>query len=230
MPHLRTTIASLGLLGCLALPACQSNVPAEYYTGTQLDRNEIGVAEDSAYIEVALDPASRTVKLGERDRIRAFAADYRSRGHGPLIVAVPGNYANDPYTLSAVAEARDIAWAEGIDYGSVVSRPYDSGGRANAPMLLTFRAYTAIAPYCPPKSQMNFADIRSNNDMTTLGCTVRVNQAAMIADPRDLLGDRPLEDGDIIRRQNQLELFREGQPTGAERSEQESSAVSTAVN
>lgn len=226
----RTLLASLGLAACLTLPACQSNVPADYYTGTTLDRNPIGVAEDSAYIEVALDPRTRTVNPAEYDRIRNFAADYRQRGHGPLIVAIPGSYGADPYTVSAVAEARDIAWGAGIDYASVVSRPYDAGGRTDAPMLLTFRAYTAIAPYCPQKSQVNFSDITGNSDMTTLGCSVRVNQAAMIADPYDLLGQRALEDGDIVRRMNQLELFRNGESTGAERSEQESSAVSNAVN
>lgn len=230
MPLSRTMIASLGLAACITLPACQSKVPVEYYTGTTLDQNQIGVAEDSAYIEVALDPRTRTVHPAERARVRAFAADYRQRGHGPLIVAIPGSYGADPYSVSAVAEARDIAWAEGIDYASVVGRPYDAGGRTDAPMLLTFRAYTALAPYCPQKSQVNFADITNNSDMTTLGCSIRVNQAAMIADPHDVLGQRAIEDGDIVRRMNQLELFRAGQPTAAERSEQESSAVSTAVN
>jgi pilus assembly protein CpaD len=54
--------------------------------------------------------------------------------------------------------------------------------------------------------------------------------AEMIAEPGDLLGNRPLDPGDAERRAYQLELYRQGQATGAERSEDETGAVSTAVN
>ncbi|MEQ9316824.1 MAG: CpaD family pilus assembly lipoprotein, partial [Henriciella sp.] len=99
-----------------------------------------------------------------------------------------------------------------------------------APMVLGFRAYKAIAPDCQQKAAFDFSDASSNNDMPSLGCSVRVNMAAMIADPADLLGNRPLEPGDLARRQVQLQLYREGQATGATRGEEESGTVSTAVN
>jgi pilus assembly protein CpaD len=45
-----------------------------------------------------------------------------------------------------------------------------------------------------------------------------------------LLANRPLDPGDLARREVILEKFRLGLSTGAERSNQESGAVSDAVN
>ncbi|MCZ4297488.1 CpaD family pilus assembly protein [Henriciella marina] len=234
MHHLKIS----GLIGALAvasmLGACATSpnnfVPADYQTGTTLDRNEIGVGETSQRLELAIDSRSAWLRAGQEDRVRAFISNYRRSGHGVLIVAVPSSYGADPYSVAAVSEARDIAWAEGVAFDDVRARAYDAGGRRDAPLILTYQSYVAIAPYCPEKSQVRFSDIRSNNDMPALGCSIRVNQAAMIADPSDLFGNRPLDEGDALRRQAQLELFREGQPTGAERGDDETSAVSTAVN
>ena len=48
--------------------------------------------------------------------------------------------------------------------------------------------------------------------------------------PADLLGDRPLDEGDLARRTAQLALYRAGEATGAARGEGESGAISSAVN
>ena len=52
----------------------------------------------------------------------------------------------------------------------------------------------------------------------------------MIADPADLLGNRPLGQSDILRREVILEKFRLGETTAAARADQESGTVSDAVN
>lgn len=234
MRTLKGYIASVGLVSALALAGCSSTgkngpVPESYLYGTQLDRNEIEVAETTEYLEVRLNPLDTHLRLEERERIRAFVADYKKRGHGPLVMSLPHNHANEELAVKAVAEAREIAWTAGVEYDEISGSAYEAQGR-NAPMVLGFRAYKAIAPKCPQKSAFDFADATSNNDMPSLGCSVRTNMAAMIADPADLLGNRPLEPGDLARRQVQLELYREGATTGADRSDDESGQVSTAVN
>lgn len=228
-PHLFLALAAAALTAaCASGP--EGPIPPAYLTGTSLDNNEIGVGEDIRSIQVAVDARNAWINPADHARIRAFAADYRQRGHGLLVVSVPASLGADPYAVAAVSEMRDIAWAEGVAYDDLRARAYDPAGRRDAPLLLSFQAYTAIAPYCPPKFAVQFSDITSNNDMETLGCSVRVNQAAMIAEPADLLGQRALEDGDIVRRQNQLELYRTGEPTAAERSESETGTISNAVN
>ena len=95
---------------------------------------------------------------------------------------------------------------------------------------MAFQVYDAIKPDCKSMAEYDVADIRSNNEMPSLGCSVRTNQAAMIADAADLLGQRELAEGDKLRRKVILDKFRMGESTASARSSAESGAVSSVVN
>ncbi|WP_300375632.1 CpaD family pilus assembly protein [Henriciella sp.] len=235
MRMLNKIVISCGLASALALAGCSSSgpggpVPQSYLQGTTLDRHNIQVAKRTAYLEVALNPLDSHLRLSEKARIRQFVDQYVTSGHGPLVMSLPKNHANEELAVKAVAEAREIVWSAGVDYADIRGSAYDAGGSATAPVVLAFTAFDAVAPDCLQKSQVDFADATSNNDMPTLGCSVRTNMAAMIADPADLLGQRPLDEGDLARRTAQLELYRQGESTAAQRSDQESGTVSSAVN
>ena len=227
----KTMIAVLGLAGLVA--GCQSSkdpaIPAAYYQGTALERNSIGVAAQTEYLRVNLNPMDSQLRQTEIRKIKGFLAQYKRSGHGPLIMSMPKNFANPQLAVEATAEARDLAWKAGIEYHQIAGSAYEAGGVADAPLILAFKSFDAIAPDCPQLSTIDFADASSNNDLPTLGCAVRANMAAMIADPADLLGQRDLEPGDPLRRATQLGAWREGSPTGAERSDEESGAISSAV-
>ena len=235
MRTLTKIISSAGLVSALALAGCSSAgpsgpVPVSYLQGTTLDRQNVGVARRTAYLEVRLNPRDSQLRLEERARIEDFVSEYMTPGHGPLVMSLPKNHANEELAVKAVAEARDIAWSAGVGYNEMRGSAYDAGGSPTTPVVMAFTAYDAVAPDCPSKSRIDFADATSNNDMPTLGCSVRTNMAAMIADPADLLGQRPLDEADLARRTAQLELYRQGESTGAQRSEQESGTISSAVN
>ncbi|MEM8617869.1 MAG: CpaD family pilus assembly protein [Pseudomonadota bacterium] len=222
--------AGLFLAGCQSGKKPPSNVPTEYLTGTSLDRNAIGVRSQTQFLEVNLNPADSQLRLPEIARVQSFLADYQSRGHGPLILSSPKNAPNPQLAVGATAEVRELAWNAGIEYEQIAGSAYDASGRRAAPIIMAFKTYIAIKPDCPQLSEIDFTNAISNSDLPTLGCAVRTNMAAMIADPADLLGQRPLEEGDILRRLVMLENFREGAATGADRGDDESGAVSTAVN
>ncbi|MEM7492506.1 MAG: CpaD family pilus assembly lipoprotein [Pseudomonadota bacterium] len=231
----RLKITMVALLGGVALlGACQSKdnpiIPASYYQGTALDRNDIGVRGQTEILEVDLNAMDSQLRQLQVARIESFLAKYNSVGQGPLIMSMPKNFANPQLAVKATAEARDLAWNSGVEYDQITGSAYDAGGSPDAPLILAFQSFEAIAPDCPQLSEIDFADARSNNDLPTLGCAIRTNMAAMIAEPSDILGDRALEDGDLNRRLVQLERWRDGAETGAQRSEQENGAVSTAVN
>lgn len=236
MRTLKTLLLACTLAPALIVAGCQSSsrhggpVPEAYLTGTTLDRNPISVAKRTQYLEVSLNPLDGHLRLSEIEKIRGFVAQFRDHGHGPLIMSLPKNHANEELAVKAVAEAREIAWSQGVDYQKMQGSAYDAAGQAGAPVILAFLSYEAIAPYCPQKSAFDFANATSNNDMSSLGCTVRTNMAAMIADPADVLGNRPLDASDRIRREIQLELYRNGESTASQPDEQASGAVSTAVN
>ena len=233
----RSIASTLALLsaGVILITGCQSNkgsgtVPLSYYQGTSLDRNEIKARATTEYLEVNLNPMDSQLRLTEIAKIKNFIAAYNARGHGQLIMSVPKDAENPQLAIEAVAEAREMAWEAGVEYSQIAGSAYNARGRRGSPLVLAFKAYEAIKPDCPSLSEIDFASSSSNSDLPTLGCAVRTNMAAMIADPADLYSQRTLEDGDILRREKQLENWRDGGATAAERSDAESGAISAAVN
>ena len=181
-------------------------------------------------IEVSILPGDSQLRREEIYKIEAFLADYKSVGHGPLMLSIPSEHANEQLMISAAADIRDMGWHAGIEYDQIDGSAYDAGGRGNAPILLAFKRYTAVRPDCPTWASVDAMDAVSNNDGPVLGCAVRTNMAAIIADPADLMGVRALEDGDTERVAQQLQRWRLGETTNAARGEAESGAVSSAVN
>ena len=220
-------------MGMFVISACQSatnaKLPASYLQGTMLDRHEIGVQAKTEFLEVYLNPSDTQLRQTDRGRIASFIASYNSYGHGPLIMSMPAEGANQQLAVQAIAEAREIAWENGVEYEEISGKAYGAGSDITAPIILAFQSYDAVAPECVSLASLDLSDVSSNNEMPSLGCAVRKNMAAMIADPTDLLGKRPLGPGDAARRDVIMAKFREGVPTGATRSADESGSVSTAV-
>lgn len=216
------------------LVGCQSNgapghVPVEYFTGTALDRHEIGVTQHTEYLEVHLDPRDTQLRLGEIANVRGFLDQYADVGHGPLIVSMPRHADNPQLAVGAVSEIRQFAWETGISYESMLGAAYDATGKPNSPIVMAFKTYKTVAPDCPSLAELDVADVTSNNDLPSLGCSIRTNMAAMIAEPADLLGGRALSEGDRVRRGQQLRLWQQGEVSAADRSDGESAVVSTVI-
>lgn len=229
-----SSLLSLMAIGMISVAGCQSNdtghVPLEYFSGTTLDRNAIQVVEKKRYLEVNMDARDQQLRLTEIAKIKDFLADYNESGHGPLVISLPKYAENEELAVTAAVEARQLAWEAGIEYSQIMGAAYDARGRATTPLLMAFKSFEAKAPDCPSLSEIDFTNAISNSDLPTLGCAVRTNMAAMIAEPADLFGDRELSEGDLIRRERQLALWRDGQATASQRGDGESGAISAAVN
>ena len=217
-------LATLGLASaCASRPA---DVPVNYMQGTPLDRNPVTVKSKTEFLEVRVPADARGLNDLDRRKIEQFVVDYRKVGSGPLVMSMPVDAGNASSSVRAFAEARQIAFATGVAYVDIASGEYSAAGERDAPIILAYSAYDAVAPNCLSLSRIDMAETNSNNETPTLGCAVRTNFAAMLADPSDLLGEREISDGDIDRRQSQIEMYREGAPTGASRSDDERASVS----
>ena len=228
-------LISAALAGAILTSGCQSNgaagnVPAEYFNGTTLDRNAIGVTQHTEYLEIQMDSRDTQLRVAELMKVRGFLDQYTDVGHGPLVVSMPKFADNPQLAVGAVAEVRQLAWEAGVGYEKLLGAAYDADGRSNTPIVMAFKTYKAVAPKCTSLAQLDVTNAVSNSDLPSLGCAIRTNMAAMIAEPSDLLGGRDLDDGDLNRRSRQLELWRNGETTAAVRSEAESAVVSNAVN
>jgi len=227
------TLIAAGI-GLIVLSGCSSvapsSVPASYLQGTALDRNAIGVEKKTEFLEIAIHPQASELSLADKAAISGFVSAYRDHGHGPLIMSLPTSSANPQLAVAAIAEARAIAYENGVQYQEIEGTHHGEGSPNSEPMILAFQAYEAIAPDCQSQAMIDYSDISSNNERVSLGCAVRTNLAAMIADPADLLGTRPLDKADPLRRAVILQKFREGEATASTRTNQESGTVSQAVS
>lgn len=235
MMQAKTILISAVATSLMALTGCQSNgapsnVPTENFYGTPLDRNEIGVKQHKEYLEVNLDARDTQLRISEVIKVRSFLDTYADVGHGPLVISMPKSAENPQLAVGAVSEIREFAWEAGINYERILGAAYDASGRSRTPVIMAFKTYKAIAPDCPSLATIDMANAVSNSELPTLGCAVRTNMAAMIAEPADLLGERELTEGDLVRQQFQFDLWLQGQPTPSARADGESTAISTAVN
>jgi pilus assembly protein CpaD len=231
------TIIFTALVGSLfAVAACQSkgptnpHVPMVDYYGTPLDRHQIGVKERREYLEVNLDARDTQLRAAEVMKVRNFLSKYKDVGHGPLVISMPKSAQAPQLAVGAVSEIREFAWEAGVDYHQMLGAAYDASGKSMTPIVMAFKTYEAIAPDCPSMAEFDIANAVSNTELPTFGCAVRANMAAMIAEPADLLGTRPLEDGSFARQQIQLDLWLQGQPTPSQRGDGETATISNAVN
>ncbi|MEM9939074.1 MAG: CpaD family pilus assembly lipoprotein [Pseudomonadota bacterium] len=224
-------LASLAMAGCQTdMAGSNPHVPTSYYSNNALERYEISARVRTEYLEVNMQSRDGQLRLEEIADIKAFVADYETRGHGDLLIALPKNAVNPTLAVEAVAHARELAWQAGVDYQQIQGMAYDAEGREDAPMVLAFTSYDAVMPACPGLGNLDIADATSNNDLPSLGCSVRSNMAAIAADPGDFLAQRALAQGDPARRLGQFSDWRDGQATGAERSDDERGAISGAIN
>ncbi len=218
--------AFLALVGCASQT---SHVPPENFLGTTLDNHTLIAKPSNQYLSIDLNAEDSELRRSEVQKLEGFLADFADHGHGPLMLSIPNSGPNAALAVRAAVQARDMAWETGVNYEDIVGMAYDATNYKDAPMVLAFKAYDVVRPNCKQLGAYDFTNAVSNSDMPSLGCAVRANMAAMIADPADLLGTRPLESGDNDRRVVQLLQFRDGEYTGANRDASESVAISGAI-
>jgi pilus assembly protein CpaD len=209
--------AGVGLTA-LATAACSTplaNGPEEAYDRT-------------ARFPISVHPSMMTLRLvyngqsaldeNARGQIARFAQQYLSSGSGSLAVAAPnGN-----------AAASNLAIEELLAHG--VGRNQIMVGAANASrpsddITITFIRYVAESPACGDWSS-NLGFTASNTRPPNFGCTTQHNIAAMVSDPRDLVLPDTSGQPDAQRRLTVLDKFRKGEPTPAEKTDDQTAVLS----
>jgi pilus assembly protein CpaD len=190
------------------------------------NRQQLHIQAHEVTAELKLDTIVSGEKLSpmERDAVKYFAAAYLDEGHGSVVISRPGS---DTSAMRAASDARAVLLAEGVDSAMISEGPYDSSGARAAPLVISYRTYEAVVPNCPDLSSVDFAWTGTNNALPSFGCAVVTNLAAMIADPSDLVGVQRMDPADTARRGVVISKYRNGQPTGAERSTDAKGTISS---
>ena len=149
-------------------------------------------------------------------QLARFAEDYLSHGSGSIGVSGPNNAASN-LVVEGLLEI-------GVARTQIMVGPNTSGA-ANNDVRVTYIRYVAEAPPCGDWST-NLGQSASNTRPPNFGCATQHNIAAMVADPRDLVAPDTSGQADAQRRLTVLEKYRAGETTPAQRTEQQSGAVS----
>jgi pilus assembly protein CpaD len=216
------------VLGLSALGACASvpPPPADMApTATAADHHRITVTETAQRLEIPVAAGATALTATDRAELRNFAGAYLRIGHGALVLSSP----NNEHGLALAGEARMALSEAGISYAAIAGSSYDAAGRADAPIMVSFSRFEAVAPECAPLWEQDLAHQSNNQPWDSFGCATQANLAALIEDPRDLLGPRNEDPRDGGRRATVIQAYRAGDQTHADRSNDERISISNAV-
>jgi pilus assembly protein CpaD len=150
----------------------------------------------------------------------AFVSAYQAHGNGKIVISAPaGALANVEVTWIA-----DRINAMGVSRDQILVASRDAAP-GDGQVELNYVSYQANTATCGDWSE-DLAYTMDNKTASNLGCAVQHNIAAMVADPRDLMGPRPMGGADADRRATVITNYEKGTPTAATKTADQSSAIS----
>ena len=188
------------------------------------------VSEDGARNHpITVEPSFRELKVQFADgmnaedaaKFDAFLADYRVHGNGSLGISVPNGIPG----RAAITALAERAAATGISRDKILVSTHDVANGDNR-VDVSYIAYTAHTQACGNWSE-NEAFTLDNQTPKNFGCSVHQNIAAMVADPRDLLGPGAMGPVDTERRAMVMDHYQKGEVTSAAKSKEQSADVSS---
>ena len=180
---------------------------------------------------IQVQPSYHTLKLSfsapdaglmpdDAQHFDAFVADFIQHGNGAISISSPaGRDAS-----SAIAYFGERLANAGVPRERILVGTHELAG-GDARIELGYISYHAETAPCGDWSH-NEAFTAANRVSANLGCSVQQNMAAQVADPRDLIAPQPLGPGDAVRRATVYDNYKNGKPTGATTTPDQSGAVS----
>ncbi len=230
MPGVARSTSRLALVGAgvlvLALAGCASQRTEPAALGMVSpevgDRHPITLERAPVYLDLEVPRGARDLSPAQASAVRGFLARYRRDGESHITIAAPNGSRNESAAFRAVGKVRAIARELGIPRHFVHARPYSAWGQRNAPLKISYQKLVARGPECGNWPD-NLADDPDNVPYHNLGCAQQANLAAMVANPRDLIGPGPMDPRSSERRDTIWGKYVKGEPTGAKRSKEEKS-------
>lgn len=170
--------------------------------------------------------AVRETGLSARQQAAVQDLAWRSIAEGAPEVIVEAPYGNDPAALETAWAVGRALEAAGVPAARIRMASYNAPD-PRAPVLVGFARLQAVTYDCS-RQWGELTRHADNGSPMGFGCATASNMAAQIADPRDILGQRPMDPADAGRRAVVIDLYRRGQDTRT--AVESDAAVSTAVD
>lgn len=210
--HPAGALVLMGLLaGCANVHSIEvGSVPDDYRT-----RHPIVVAEDDQNLDIPIVRTEARLSTATRERIRDFAGRFRASGADALRVELPYGSANAAAAERVSPQVMEVLRGEGVPADAVFLTAYQAAGvDGPVPIRLAFSTLVARTERCG-RFPEDLGDTHENKNFHNFGCATQQNLAAQVADPRDLLGPRGVDQIDATRRSVVIENYRRGAPTSS---------------
>jgi pilus assembly protein CpaD len=190
---------------------------------TPLSRYALRVEPGLDRIALAVHDAG--LSANQHAALRDLADRYAASGHGWIRVEAPSG--DDPVAGQQAYAVRAALQASGVPGERIMVAAYNAPD-PRAPVLAGFETLRAVIPNCALEHR-DLGNRYSNQSSAGLGCAVNANLAAQIADPRDILGHRPVSPADSGRSAVVFDNYRKGEPASAQQEELVKGQIARAV-
>jgi len=192
------------------------------------------ISEDGVHNHpITVEPSYRELKVqfagaaggmttDDAAKFDAFLADYRAHGNGSIGISVPAGMPSN----AAITFFGERAAASGISRDKILVSTHDVSN-GDYRVDVSYITYTAKSETCRDWSE-DESFTADNLTPKNFGCSVQHNIAAMVADPRDLLGPTQRGTVDTARRATIVDLYEKGQPSQAIKKTQDISTEQSA--
>ena len=220
MREMRTFLLRGFCLAALLVAASCSARPGDEKTtfDDPIANHPILIQPSSQSLKVNVSPAG--LAPADTAHFEAFVGDYQAHGNGKIVISAPeGARANAEVALIA-----DRINAMGVNRNQILVASRDAAP-GDGQIELNYVSYQASTAPCGDWSE-NLAYTLDNKTSANLGCAVQHNIAAMVADPRDLMGPGQMGAADAARRATVITNYEKGAPTAATKNSDQTTAIS----
>jgi len=204
MRPLLMAVAATSLLGACGTPGGAGGPPL-----TPLSRYALRV--EPGLDRIALAVHEDGLSANQQAAINDLAGRYRATGVGA--VRIEGPSGDDPAAARQTWAVRSALQEAGLPSDRIIVASY-AAPDPRAPVLAGFETVRAVIPNCAAEPRA-MGNRYSNESSLGLGCAINANMAAQIADPRDIVGHRPISPADSGRAAVVFDSYRRGEVTSA---------------
>lgn len=210
-------LAAVLLAGSCAAPVNDASISADPEFN-----HPISVTPDMRSLRVSY--VGDGLSVDETQKFDSFVAGYQERGNGSISISAPAG----PGAAEAIRFFGERLAHLGVPRSRILVGTHDVAG-GDSRVEIGYVAYVARTAPCGDWSK-DLSESASNLPGPDFGCATQHNIAAMVADPRDLLGPRDQGPADATRRTTVIGKYEKGEATGAAKSPDQTVAVSSMSN
>jgi pilus assembly protein CpaD len=185
--------------------------------------NDGSIVSDGAVNHpISVEPVYESIKISfsgpgaplvpdDAARLEGFVQDYLNHGNGSISVSAP----DGPGAQETIHYFGERLASMGVARPAILVGTHDVTN-GDMRVEISYMGYVARTGPCANWTQ-NLGYTEDNLPSPDFGCSVQQNLAAMVADPRDLMGPRNMSDADATRRATVVGHYEKGEITSSEK-------------